>query len=854
MDNDLMARRLRPPSEPTNPLDPFDVKSQVARNWQLAGPSTDAVTDESADAWDPPALSQGEVDAPWAATAQDAPNYPDATNYPDAPASAEAAVFPDAPALPEAPVFPEDPLFPESTTFPEAPALPETPPFADAFGYAPTSDHADSVEAYAEQKAYAEPDTYVEPHADVVLPADAAATEDAPAFEDAPEFDHDLFARAAAAQFANAFASVFGAKEPDVPQAHTEAEAPADVQLAAEPETTPETPAWSAPEARNDVPWDRPDDYEQPTDTAVVGQLAFDEPAWDKPAAESWADAEDAEDSTPPYMPSPNGRGSDFDFPAWSGAAVATAVAAEVASAPVETEAVAEAETPEEEAAADPDDAYAPVLGDVPAATARAWPETNGHDVSRNGSTVTAEPFVLSPGGSTVDYVADPAVEPFVHPLAPEESESTWTEPAESDLDWEEPAAAKESSWIEPTATATDDEMPAQSSSDWTAEPVEPADYAERGVGPTPPADLFFMPTPEPEPVDAPWPSTSEAASDEEAPGEPDREAEAALVPLLLETDPAVDVAPAEVHHAHPAPQQLVLRIELALVDDQLKVVSTPPSEVKLDDLDVTTEVVEVEPQAVEFATPVATEPEPEPEFEAEPEPVEAVEPTIPPPSEGPAPWEAKPAVAAAAFSEVAEPFPTEPAPAEQARPLPAALTPLAAPEAAAPTPEPVPSPWEPAPQPTVAAQTTEALMAAFAPAAAPPPMQSVSEPVFAPPPSIEPQAVAQQLVDPWAAPAEPDWGQPTAFEPLAPQTAQQAPVAAAAATLAAPAAVEQNDLWFLSTEPQETAEAVDVTTATAETAKQSSSVLTAGLTIGMAILVIVLVLVFIQLMTSILR
>ena len=176
------------------------------------------------------------------------------------------------------------------------------------------------------------------------------------------------------------------------------------------------------PKARNDVPWDRPDDFDQPTDTAAVEQLAFEEPAWDKPAAESWTDDVDAEDSPAPYAPSPNGRELDFDFPAWSGAGVATAVAAEVATAPVETEAVAtelvevdavaEVEAQDEEmAAADPDDAYAPVLGDVPAATARAWPETNGHDVSRNGSTVTAEPFVLSA-----------VAEPFVDPLAPEES------------------------------------------------------------------------------------------------------------------------------------------------------------------------------------------------------------------------------------------------------------------------------------------------------------------------------------------------------------------------------------------------------------------------------------------------
>jgi hypothetical protein len=145
--------------------------------------------------------------------------------------------------------------------------------------------------------------------------------------------------------------------------------------------------------------------------------------------------------------------------------------------------------------------------------------------------------------------------------------------------------------------------------------------------------------------------------------------------------------------------------------------------------------------------------------------------------------------------------------------------------------------------------------MAAFAPAAMPAQLQPMSEPVFAPPPSIEPTAVAEPLVDPWTAPAEPDWGQPTVLEPLAPQTAEAAPLAAtAAAVAAAPVAQEQNDLWFLSTEPQETTEPAHESTAAVETTKQSSSMLTAGLTIGMAVLVIVLVLVFIQLMTSILR
>ena len=210
MDNDLMARRLRPPSEPTNPLDPFDVKSQVARNWQFAAPSTDPDIDESAEGWEQPALAQGDVDAPWAATAQEEPNYPDAQ------ASVEAAVFPDAPALPEAPVFPEDPLFPESTSFPEAPALPETQEFADVFGYQQTTEYSDDAEVHADPEP-----TFEQPAAEPATaefasnePADDAAEATVAENADTPEFDEAFFARAAASQFASAVGAVFGTAEP----------------------------------------------------------------------------------------------------------------------------------------------------------------------------------------------------------------------------------------------------------------------------------------------------------------------------------------------------------------------------------------------------------------------------------------------------------------------------------------------------------------------------------------------------------------------------------------------------------------------------------------------------------------
>jgi hypothetical protein len=142
--------------------------------------------------------------------------------------------------------------------------------------------------------------------------------------------------------------------------------------------------------------------------------------------------------------------------------------------------------------------------------------------------------------------------------------------------------------------------------------------------------------------------------------------------------------------------------------------------------------------------------------------------------------------------------------------------------------------------------------MTAFAPAAVPPQLRPISEPVFAPPPSIEPAPVAEPLVDPWAAPAEPDWAQPTDMEPLTPQLAQAAPVATSAGAVAAPAQ-EHNDLWFLSTEPQETTEPSHDGAATAA-AKPHSAVQMALVTIGLAVAAVVLVLIFIQFMTGILR
>lgn len=57
---------------------------------------------------------------------------------------------------------------------------------------------------------------------------------------------------------------------------------------------SPTEPAPWDPLAREDVPWDRPTDYAEQTDSATP-----DQPAWDRPSNSEWFDSEPAEDRTP---------------------------------------------------------------------------------------------------------------------------------------------------------------------------------------------------------------------------------------------------------------------------------------------------------------------------------------------------------------------------------------------------------------------------------------------------------------------------------------------------------------------------------------------------------------------------
>ena len=134
--------------------------------------------------------------------------------------------------------------------------------------------------------------------------------------------------------------------------------------------------------------------------------------------------------------------------------------------------------------------------------------------------------------------------------------------------------------------------------------------------------------------------------------------------------------------------------------------------------------------------------------------------------------------------------------------------------------------------------------------------------PVAPAPVDYTPWAQSPPVTDPLAAiPAQAFVTQP-APQPVQPVYEPQpiASVAPAAAVVAAPtlapalapaAAQDKNDLWFISTEPDDVDAALDDDDQVAP--KEPSSVTTVVLTIGMAILVIVLVLVFFSLMTSLL-
>ena len=722
MDNDLMARRLRPPSEPaqTAPLPgPFTLPEYA----EQATPSFPAWAPTPApveEAYQPPAADLAEA---WAPAADD---------Y----ATAEQVDVGDEDAPPESP-----------------------------FGL-------DAMPAQMDALAQFEMPSGFETPAELEIPA---------RFEIPPPSEGVRYEAAAS----------------------TQSPLTDDAPLEAHP--THETPPWS-PQARDEVPWDRPSDFEQPTDTATP-----DQPSWDRPAPELWADSD--------YVGDPAGDvfgavadANDDVLPYWPDAANGQAAA--VASTPRVDEAPAMAAT-----ASDPDDAYAPVLGDIATPANRAWPEMNDHNAGHKNGTVGVE---------AIAQTADPA-------QAPADARGDWVDTIESFPGWSGPQPSDTDQTPEPVPT------------EWVLAAAEPAELAQ----PTPDSSPEQVPAfyadanPHPEAADA---------------------APTTLPDSAPHAEPASIVAPDQMVMAPSQP--LILRIELAIVDDSRLVVGSADAAWRVNDVNaIVLEVSQQSDVASEAEAPTPRHP--------------AFEPRSSNGAEGADPTDAN-AAAAPAPAENTWLEPDFPGPSSDDAFPAASLDPppwldptaLAGPE---------PAPWDHPADPAPSVSPDSTWLAPVPPASAqPPPWTQLPLPEQSthwPPGDFAPSgrqadvdplsgmlttAQASGAAAPQFAPAghfsrvdatasRRDVAQ-SAFAPrvyVESELAQPAPSESAMSVQAPAVAQEQSDLWFLATE---NADGDAATSDGIKVAKEPSPMLTAGLTIAFAILVIVLILVFIQLMTSLLR
>jgi hypothetical protein len=617
----------------------------------------------------------------------------------------------------------------------------------------------------------------------------------------------------------------------------------------------------SDPAARADVPWDRPaPEVWPPSDDQAPSQQT--PPIWSSQSGAAdptstrpeWPAADPLGDGTPPWD-----RPDAYQGAQWQ----------------------------------DPDDAMAPVVGDVPGPVAWAsWNadgngngELNGNGRSMNtdatdGSTGMGYAAAGTPDPITVTAHTDRPTNDEPHDTAAFGSYPEW--PAEDDL----------------TPITSPDGSPVMPEDLWpvTPQPVAPAPPAPAAEASAPEQPVWLDPhvaEPEPEPEAAPEPVLELAPEPETTPEpEPENQPEPALatapppqpaVPvtatpsLELSTDPnthIVSVTPSG------TPQNMVLRIELAIVDESQRAnpaddakrvgpdadVRRPEYEPRQGDSDLMPEPEYVwgapPPDKQEQQSPWRTQSQAQPGQQPTPptQPTQPQVPQVPQYSPSPSSW--------------------LPAP-QQAQPAPQPQQPQAMdwdlPQLAAQQPPPVdpPAPWS-TPQNQAPSQQQSAPPPTWAMTQPTPPFQP--EPAqYMPPPTPQPQEPAaphwppqpqqapQAAQYPAAAPGyqqppqaawppqqnDPLYGMPAASQyqaQPAPQMAQSAPAAGSHARIGEVAA-DQADLWFLNNQPAATAADDDV-----HPAAKSNSILTAGLTIGFALLVIVLVLVFIQLMTSLLR
>jgi len=431
----------------------------------------------------------------------------------------------------------------------------------------------------------------------------------------------------------------------------------------------------------------------------------------------------------------------------------------------------------------------------------------------------------------------------------------------------------------------------------WNSTAAEPPralvqpEFSGRVIGPTPPDGLFATNAagePEADRSDEP---ESEPQPEPESEAQPDSDSDlvapepATAVAQPFAARPWTDVTPtAQVFMAEPhlpalystapnMPQQpLVLRIELAIVDESIRIRPSdaarrvgPPVEGDRDG-----------------ETPTPRHPEFEPRTHVAPPAADDIGEHAETADMGDAPWAAEPAAPSrvevawsfasldpiVATSQPVDPDPQAPfvapwAPRPQpVQPIEATAMPVAWPDlppqatftdesgpAAPLAPADVWADANPtaswtladAPSDPLADLPAATFMTPTAPPAAP---ASASHPTA----QLAPPYVAQTEVAPALAPAMSGGSAVPAV--VAELVSAPAPATLVAAPARPAANAAQSDLWFLASEPDVTAPEEPAP----QTDAKPSNLVTAGLTVAMAVVVIVLVLVFIQLMTSLLR
>ena len=620
------------------------------------------------------------------------------------------------------------------------------------------------------------------------------------------------------------------------------------------------------PEARADVPWDRP---------APEAWPPTEDSGTDYP--QTWA----AVGGTPAaHDPQPAEHDPQLDWPVADATGDATPW-----------------DRPANDQSSDPDDAMAPVVADVNS-PAGIWHEWSGNGTAdgyaANGNGNGNGHANRASGGNGINYAAASTPEPMT--VVAHSDQPRGSDEPRSDQWVDSPMLGGTGPSL-PEWPAEDDLTPPSSSRG----PVMPEDsWPVTPQDPTPvpqPAPWEAAEAAAPNPAPAPTPEPEQPATPE--PEQPAMPAEQPAQPQPIAT-PSSGVTPIVtsaqiVPSAAGSPQNMVLRIELAIVDESHR--ANPADAAKRVGPDADVRAPEYNPRIHGGRAPM-----PEPEYEWGAPPRKAQDPRANQRQPGQGPQQPR--------HVAAPPSAWGPAPAQPQQmdwDLPQIGGPqvggpqVGGPQFGNPSPD-QPAPWSTPPQHQSPQQQAVAPPPTWAMTEPTPPLQP-EPPQYMPPPVApqyqQPQQGYQQPQEqawPSARSADPLYGvpaapnqqptyeqsayqQPTYQQPTYQQPApypqaqqpvpysqgapsmpaqsqypvpsvQSAPAAGSRArTGQANAAADQADLWFLNNQPAATAAEDD-----AQGVAKSSSLLTAGLTVGFALLVIVLVLVFIQLMTSLLK